>query len=292
MRTRTLVALCVTVTMAAGCAGGGETDDGFLTFYEGGGDGDGDGDGSGSDEGDGDPTTTGDGDPTTTGDGDPTTTGDGDGDPTTGDGDPTTGDGDGDGDGDIPIGPGNMIDNLEDGDGAIIPNNGRQGYWYVFNDATPGGIQTPLANMVLPESGGAAGTSKAMHTSGSGFAEWGAGVGVDFNNSGGIKMTWDASQFTGIVLMAKGSGQVWTSVQIEATVPVEEGGTCASSCDAHGKLLVLSGTWQQFTLPFNQLSQEGWGTPAGWDPSKLVGIQFKVGKDTNFDFWIDEIGFY
>ncbi|KIG15206.1 hypothetical protein DB30_05906 [Enhygromyxa salina] len=280
------VVLCATVTVVVACAGDSESDSSFITLsgYTNNELGDGDGDGeTGDGDGDDDPSTTGDGD----GDGDPTT-GDGDGDTTT----------TGDGDGDIPINPDDMIDNFEDGDGALIPNNGRQGYWYTFNDATEGATQTPAADVVLPESGGAAGTSMAMHTTGSGFAEWGAGIGIDLNNAGdpeggsGIKMIHDASGFTGIALMAKGNGQVRAAVQIEATVPPEEGGTCEMDCDPHGKVLLLSDEWQQFTLPFAQLNQEGWGTPAAWDAAKVVGIQFKVAKDTNFDFWVDEIGFY
>ncbi|KIG15208.1 hypothetical protein DB30_05908 [Enhygromyxa salina] len=234
-------------------------------------------------------TSAGDGD----GDGDGDTTGDGDG-----DGDDTgTGDGDGDGDA-IMIDPDNMIDNFEDGDGSLIPNGGRQGYWYTFNDATEGATQTPADDMVLPEAGGAAGTAMAMHTTGSGFAEWGAGIGIDLNNAGdpeggnGIKMAYDASGFTGVVLRAKGNGQIRAAVQIEATIPPEEGGTCAMDCDPHGKVLLLSDEWQQFTLTFDQLNQEGWGTPAVWDASKIVGIQFKAAKNTEFDFWVDEIGLY
>jgi hypothetical protein len=282
MRAQTIVALCATFMVAA-CAGGDGTDGGgSSTFNTGIGDGDGDDD-SGSETGDGD------GDSTTTGDGDgDDPTGDGDG-----DGDDPTGDGDGDGDGDIPVA--DMIDNFEDGDGALVPNGGRQGYWYVFNDETIGGTQTPASDMVLPQAGGAAGTSMAMHTTGNGFTVWGAGVGVDLNNMGGdpgIKMIWDASGSTGIVLMAKGNGQVRASVQIEATIPVAEGGTCDVDCDPHGKVLLLSSEWQQFTLPFNQLTQEGWGTPAAWDASTVVGLQFKVAANVNFDFWVDEVGFY
>jgi hypothetical protein len=268
MRTKTLLALCTTFTMVAACGDDTGPGEGYSSMTTIG-------------DGDGDMETSGDGDP-----------GDGDGDP--GDGDP----GDGDGDSGIPIEPDNMIDNFEDGDGALIPNGGRQGYWYVFNDATEGATQTPDTTMVLPEAGGAAGTSLAMHTTGSGFAEWGAGVGVDLNNAGdgmggnGIKMIYDASAFTGIVVMAKGSGQVRASVQIEATIPVEEGGTCALNCDPHGKVLLLSDEWQQFTLEFDELNQEGWGTPAAWNASTIVGLQFKVAANVDFDFWVDEIGFY
>ena len=275
-----------------GCAGAGDPGDSFATFDTQPtgipmGDGDGDLGTSGmmttTGDGDGDPTTTTTttGDPTTTTTGDPTTT-------TT-----TTTTGDGDGDGDIP--PADMIDNFEDGDGALLPNGGRQGYWYTFNDETVGGTQTPAADMVLPEAGGANGTAYAIHTTGNGFTVWGAGMGIDFNNPGGdmsVKNPWDGSGYTGIVLMARGSGQVRASVQVSATTPIAEGGTCAADCDPHGTFLNLTNSWQQYVLPFGQLSQEGWGTPAAWDATALVGVQFKVGPNVSFDFWVDEIGFY
>jgi hypothetical protein len=266
MQIKSIVALCATLSMIAACGDDGGAGEGYTTNNM-------------------------------TGDGDGDTTGDGDGDPGDGDGDGDPGDGDGD-PGGIVIDPDNMIDNFEDGDGALIPNGGRQGYWYTFNDATEGSTQTPAVDMVLPETGGAAGTAMAIHTTGSGFAEWGAGIGIDLNNAGdgmggnGIKMPYDSSAYTGIVLMAKGNGQIRASVQIEATIPTAEGGTCALDCDPHGKVLLLSEEWQQFTLPFDQLNQEGWGTAASWDASKVGGIQFKVAKDVTFDFWVDEIGFY
>jgi hypothetical protein len=192
-----------------------------------------------------------------------------------------------------------MIDNFEDGDGALIPNGGRQGYWYTYNDETEGAVQTPATDAVLPEGGGATGTSLALHTTGTGFTEWGGGVGIDLNNAGGgmeggngIKMIYDSSAYTGIVVSAKGNGQIRAAVQIEATIPPEEGGTCAADCDPHGKVLLLSDEWQQFTIPFEQINQEGWGTPAAWDAATVVGIQFKAGATADFDFWIDEVGFY
>jgi hypothetical protein len=268
MRTKTIVALCATLTLVAACGDDGGAGEGY-TGINSAGDGDGDGDETGD------------------GDGDQTGDGDGDGDSGDGDGDDT--------DGGIPIEPDNMIDNFEDGDGALIPNGGRQGYWYTFNDATVGSTQTPPVDMVLPESGGAAGTMMAIHTTGSGFAEWGAGIGIDLNSTGGDmaqKLPYDSSAFTGIVLMAKGNGQIRAAVQISATIPPEEGGTCALDCDPHGKVLLLTDEWQQFTLPFEDLNQEGWGTEAVWDATTVVGVQFKVGKDVDFEFWVDEIGFY
>ena len=267
MRSNTIFTLCATLTLTVGCGdSSGDAGDGYTTTSV-------DGSASETDGGDGD-------------------SGDGD----SGDGD--SGDGDSGSTGDIDIDPDNMIDNFEDGDGALIPNGGRQGYWYIFNDETEGATQTPDGE-VLPVEGGSDGTAMAMNTAGSGFTEWGAGIGIDLNNEGGgmeggngIKMTYDSSAYAGVVLTAKGNGQIRAMVQIEATIPPEEGGTCAVDCDPHGKVLLLSDEWQQFTLPFDQLNQEGWGTPAAWDSATVVGLQFKVGASTDFDFWIDEVGFY
>ena len=191
--------------------------------------------------------------------------------------------------------PIDMIDDFEDGNGALLPEDGRQGFWYIFNDGSVGSSQMPPSDMVLPVDGGANNTSYAMHTSGSGFTVWGAGLGIDFRNMGGnnpLKLPYDASSYSGIVLMAKGNGPIRVSVQIEATVPVAEGGTCESECDAHGILLDFTEDWQQFELPFDQLAQEGWGTPADWDAMTTTSILFRVNPNVDFDFWVDEIGFY
>ena len=112
-----------------------------------------------------------------------------------------------------------MLDDFEDGDGAIIMSGGRQGFWYTFNDGTAGGSQTPPSTAVVPDSGGACESANALHTTGSGFATWGAGIGVDLNNLGGamgVKMPWDASAYTGIVIAARGSGMVRRAEELAA----------------------------------------------------------------------------
>ena len=271
------------------CNAGSCVTDGLGSGESGDGDGDasGDGDGEASGDGDGDPSGDGDGDPSGDGDGDPS--GDGDGDPSgDGDGDPS---GDGDGDGGAIV---DMIDDFEDGNGALLPNDGRQGFWYVFNDGSMGGSQTPPADRVLPSVGGANDTDHAMHSTGNGFTVWGAGLGVDFQNMGGnsLKMPYDASNYTGIVLMGKGNGPVRVSVAIESTTAESEGGTCVSDCDQHGLLLNFTNEWQEFYLPFDELAQEGWGTPQPWDAATTTALQFKLNPNIDFDLWVDEIGFY
>lgn len=208
----------------------------------------------------------------------------------------------------------NMIDDLDDGDDAIIITEERAGDWYVFNDETSGGEQTPSADgSFTPEAGGPEGSSYAAHTFGSGFTEWGAGIGFDVNNgagdetadagakaSVGTKGTFDASAFTGVAFMAKGNVSLRAMISVLAVVAEEEGGTCvqgatdADLCDnSHGLSFNLTDSWQQYKLPFDQVTQEeGWGQTVDFDPATIVSILFQTGPGEDFDVWVDEIGFY
>ncbi len=225
-------------------------------------------------------------DPTT----DPTDpTGDPTGDPT----DPTGGD-------PIDIAPNAMIDDLEDGDPVIANLEGRVGAWYTYNDASAGASQSPAAGaMFTPTAGGASGSAFHANTTGSGFAEWGAGMGLDLNNPGdgmggaGIKGTYDASGYGGIAFSARGNAAVRVKLQVEAIVPTAEGGTCADMCDdAHGATIQLTGDWVQYSVTFAEAAQEGWGTVASFDAATLMGLQFQSPANTQFEIAIDSVGFF
>ncbi len=193
-----------------------------------------------------------------------------------------------------------MIDDLEDGDSSILANGGRIGAWYTYNDETDGGVQSPAASgEFAPTDGGPSGSSYSAQTAGSGFVEWGAGMGFDLNNMGdgmggaGIKEKHDGSKHTGIAFYAKGTTPVRFKLLTTGVTPTAEGGTCEMECsDAHGKVVALSSDWKQFVIPFADMYQEGWGTAADFDATALVGIQFQVAKATDFDFEVDQIGFY
>lgn len=213
--------------------------------------------------------------------------------------------GGGGGEDDVPIDSANMIDNLEDGDDVIIDSGGRVGAWYTYNDESAGGMQTPAGDEFDPSQGGAGGSSFAATMTGSGFTEWGAGMGFDLNNPGddsggaGVKGTWDASGFTGIAFRARGNVPMRLSVVTSAVVPVEFGGDCTPSeeegqmCDdAHGRVFTLSDEWTQYLVPFDQATQGGWGLPADFDPAQLTGLQFAVEAGLDFEVSVDDIGFY
>ena len=76
---------------------------------------------------------------------------------------------------------GDLVDDLEDGDDAILDDGGRRGGWYTFNDETDG-TQSPPGTGFVPSPGGAGDSAYAAGTSGGGFTEWGAGMGFDLNN--------------------------------------------------------------------------------------------------------------
>ena len=204
----------------------------------------------------------------------------------------------------VNIEPANMVDDLEDGDDVITDQGGRVGAWFTYNDESAGGMQSPTGEFT-PAQGGAGGSAFSASMSGSGFAEWGAGMGFDLNNPGddsggaGVKNPWDASGFTGVAFRARGNVPVRVALVTQAIVSEEFGGNCTPSdeegmmCDdAHGMTFPLNDTWTQYVVPFASASQGGWGLAADFDAATMTSIQFDVGANLDFEIWIDDIGFY
>lgn len=203
-----------------------------------------------------------------------------------------------------------MIDDMEDMDGSILSAEGRQGAWYVYNDASPAGMQTPMVDpkgmTPFPMSATSRGASKfAANTHGMGFTVWGAGFGFDLNNSGGmnpVKSPYDASAYKGIHFYAKiGSGAIGAvrfNVGDVNTTP--EGGKCTTggmmpTCsDDFGQNLNLTTDWQDITIAFSDMKQVGWAMQKlpSIDTKSLYSVHFQAGTKTSFDIWIDDIAFY
>jgi hypothetical protein len=214
------------------------------------------------------------------------------------------------GDGVIRIGPPpgppelSLIDSMEDGDGIIDEVEGRQGPWYTYNDET--GNQDPLQGEHCPPkyleraNPTKYGRSRfAMHTSGTGFTGWGAGVGVDLNNElgGPGKRLYDASAYSGVGFWIRLGGDAH-SVRLKVldaqTTPPGDGGTCtaATGCqNSFGYLMNdLTKEWQYREISWEDLVQENWGErfPTVQE-SKLLSIQFQFPKVVPFDVWIDDL---
>jgi hypothetical protein len=193
------------------------------------------------------------------------------------------------------------IDDLDDGDGAVKLIGARKGYWYTFNDGTA--VQVPTSSATVPfkpAAGGypAATSMFAAITSGPAFTMWGAGIGFHFNEAAGTLCGYNATAYSGIKFWAKSTAPLKAMVQIPATtakVAANDDATCVAKCNNHFFLAVpITAAWTQYTIDFAAATfkqEEGWGTVATFDKTKLIGMQFQVGMGVAFDFSIDDVTF-
>jgi hypothetical protein len=196
-----------------------------------------------------------------------------------------------------------MIDDMEDGDGSILPAGGRVGAWYTYNDATPTGMQKPLAmSPFVMTPGGRTATGYAAETSGSGFTVWGAGMGFNLDDpgdgmNGSAKVTYNASAYSGIAFWAKAGAGAAPALRVNVSDKNTDpaGGVCmpADKCNDHfGKDIRLTEEWALYTMNFADLLQLGWGQPsAALDVAHLYAVQFQVAKGVTFDVWLDDVAF-
>lgn len=159
-------------------------------------------------------------------------------------------------------------------------------YWSKSNDATPGAVQTPAGAFVaemLPDG------HYGVHTTGSGFTNWGAGVAV---NLAAAKKCFDLTKYTGVKFRAKGPATLTVAAQVPGVVPTTSGGTCADNCyDSHKATVNVGAEWAEYTIPWTQFKQAGWGTPAEFAGSAVNLLDFQAGPGVTFDFWVDEVAF-
>jgi hypothetical protein len=210
------------------------------------------------------------------------------------------------------------IDDFEDGDGDLITIARRSGTWFTFNDGT--GSETPAPDSpVLPEVVDAS-ANFVLHVTGQNFSPagtlpdggfaFGAGVGVGLrvDPETQVASPYDASGYDGLrfeyTLSFPATTQVRLSflVATSATTPVEEGGTCTSGCsDDFGVFGVLPFSPFSFASSFSweQLTQQGFGTPVAFDPKTILAFKWIVafpdlgqGASANdFDFQLDNVSF-
>jgi hypothetical protein len=65
-----------------------------------------------------------------------------------------------------------------------------------------------------------------------------------------------------------------------------------NSCDKFGRYFLATTDWQFFTIPFDEMRQAGFGKQAPYfDIANLLGLALEY-KQGQWDYWIDDIGFY
>jgi hypothetical protein len=201
-----------------------------------------------------------------------------------------------------------VIDDMEDGDGAPCPNPNWGGGWYVYTSANAGPT-TPGANtVVLPSTipnGGRNGSLKAMHFTGNSLPAGGyAVIGLALDQP----MPYNASGRKGFTFWARSAiapARVRVNLPMTDTLDVSLGGTCTATstlgCNDHRGLEIdLTNDWQQYSIYFPSTTQSGWGVVEPLDLAHLWGMEFDYARDataapsnpSSFDFWIDDLIFY
>ncbi len=186
------------------------------------------------------------------------------------------------------------IDDMEDGDGQIIEQGGRDGYWFVSDDATgwtnpaEGGLSTPAWNPTMRGQ-----SVRSIEIMGGNHTGWGVLAGFNFM-SGDTPPPYNVSPYSGISFYARSAmGSVDLTVGFPDVTTSPWGNICdpQQSCYQHSHAHVtLGGEWKKFQVLFSSLTRDG-GVPGTLSLSSVYGIQFSVAGDTNFDIWIDDIAF-
>lgn len=178
-----------------------------------------------------------------------------------------------------------LIDDFEDGDDAVLPLEGRAGFWRWAREIDAPG--TAPALMPLPRPGASRANRLAQHVKGAQLEDWGATIQFNF-----LPGCYDASNYGGLSFQARGPGRIYVSPREVSVIPIADGGTCVSDCyNPHVTKVDLDGTWRSFRVHWSELRQRGMGKPA-LDPRRLHGIAFMIrAEDTPYDVWLDDVRF-
>src|SRR5690606_22911079 len=191
-----------------------------------------------------------------------------------------------------PPGPAVLIDDFEDGDGAIVEHEGRRGAWLTYNDGSSGGAQSPAPGFSLVPAMPGRDSASAARMTGSGCTSWGAGIGVDLNHDGSSKLPYDATAYAGITFWARASTATNIRFNIADANTDPDGGVCSNCFDHFGVNLTVGPGWQRYTFAWSQLQQEGWGEARPrLDVAQLFALHFQVRPNQSFDLWLDDVAF-
>jgi hypothetical protein len=185
-----------------------------------------------------------------------------------------------------------IIDTLEDGDNSVCASGGRNGAWFVVGDGT--GTQSPSDNADIPTTlSSPRGKSKvAAHSSGTGFSDWGAVLGITLVEGDDHLEYFDATSFGGLRFHARGSGTVRVSITTGRTKPAPDGYCEEDACHHDFRAsVVLDSDWVPNLLAFDGFESNVLGAMTAQDRKEILTIEF-LATSENFDLWVDDLGFY
>ncbi|MGC4086618.1 MAG: hypothetical protein QM756_01735 [Polyangiaceae bacterium] len=204
----------------------------------------------------------------------------------------------------MPIDPTAMLDDLEDGNGAIARVGKRNGSWWVSTDGTAGTITPPADQPPIPEKilGGRCGSKLAIRLTGSGFTNWGAVMSVGMAYSSQPDPV-DLSAFKGLMLWARVGEQNTSAIraQFQDSQTQPEGGICTNDMvsseqcyDGFGTTLTpIDTNWRLYKLDFSRMAQRDFGHHGdALDTTAIYDLEFNLEPNSTFDLWVDDLYFY
>jgi hypothetical protein len=204
-----------------------------------------------------------------------------------------------------------LIDDMEDDQATIIidGNSARHGVWFSFNNNPQDGDQEPKpGTFYMDQLDPPRGSSRyAARTRGSGFVDWGGGIGFELRS----QLPYDASGYAGFAFWARRDADASARLRADVTDRNTSsfGGRCddAAKCsrdqacdpalmacfDNFGVALELGEEWQFYSYRWDELSQAGWSGNLYSEITRteIFGIRFQSEPDTEFEFWIDDVAF-
>ncbi len=186
----------------------------------------------------------------------------------------------------------------------------RVGYWFNYGDSTAGAMETGKGDF-----GGCGGpTDCAYHISGSGYTDYGAGIGFDLNDSSAsppVAQPYDATAYMGLQFYAKGTitgtrGPKYASlaqqIHMKFVTATDRSG------DDYGGYCTVGADWTMCSLTFAAATRDGFSStpPVAtdmFDANMLEKIQLEFSKfsqpadagtltPVDFDVWVDDVSFF
>ena len=162
-----------------------------------------------------------------------------------------------------------MVDDLEDGDRF----NSFRGTWFTYDDSNSGGDSqlTPAAfSTFSPLQGGPLSSSQYAKITGNvttTYPDGFVGIGMDLNPNN--NQPRDLSQYKAIEFWTRGDGKTYR-FKIHSTATADY--------DDYGYNFTTSSEWERHVIPFEDLTQEGWGKSVSLEQAiqKALKLQWQT----------------
>jgi hypothetical protein len=196
-----------------------------------------------------------------------------------------------------------IVDDMEDTDAQITVTAGRNGYWYVGNDLTAGGVQEPPSSkfeMFELTAGENGDSTYSAHMKVSGWTGWGTVIGFNLVESAGVK-PYDASAYCGLSFSGKAAAGTSLRFRLPDGDTHPAGGVCVETgaadqlCHDHFSAPVtLTTAWKTVSILFSQLEQLG----TGYHPAdkklkahQLYAVEWALPGSAGkaYEIWIDDV---